>query len=67
VLQQTVMDNGKVTGQIYNLKLPTVLLLVEFNITMALPVLMECDFVSIGVRTVGTKLLTVVSIKIMVF
>jgi len=42
------------------LKLPTVVLLVEFNTNMALAVLMECDFVSVGVRTVGTKLLTVV-------
>jgi hypothetical protein len=42
------------------LKLPTVLLLVEFNTAMALADLMECDSVSVGVRTVGTKLLTVV-------
>ena len=42
------------------MKLPTVLLLVEFNTTMALAVLMEHDFVRVGVGTVGTKLLTVV-------
>jgi hypothetical protein len=42
---------GKVIRQTYNLKLPTVLLLVEFNTTMALAILVEqCDFVSVGAR-----------------
>ena len=40
---------GKVIRQANNLKLPTVLLFVELNITMALAVLIERDFVGAGV------------------
>jgi len=40
---------GKVIRERNNLKLPAVLLLVEFNITIALAVLKERDFVSEGV------------------
>jgi hypothetical protein len=42
------------------------LLLVDYNTTMALEILMECDSVTVGVRTEGMKLLKMVSIKIIV-
>ena len=50
----------------HNLKFPTVLLLVEYNTTLTLAILMECDSVAVGVRTEGMKLLKMVSIKIIV-
>jgi hypothetical protein len=46
VLQQNVLA---VIRQTNNLKLPTILLFVEFNVTMALAILTERDFVSDGV------------------
>jgi len=51
------------------LKLPTVLLFVEFNTTMALAILMEQrDFVSeVLVKAKGVKLLKVISTENMVF
>ena len=51
------------------MKLPTVLLFVEFNTTMALAILTEQrDFVGAGVvKAVGVKLLKVISTEITVF
>ena len=46
----TTKCTGKVIKQTNNLKLPTVLLFVEFNTTMALAILPEqCDFDGAGV------------------
>jgi len=45
MLQQTVLA---VIRQSNNLKLPTVLLFVEFNTTMAMAILPEHDFVGAG-------------------
>ena len=44
----TTKCTGKVIRQTNNLKLPTVLLFVECNTTMALAILTERDFVSAG-------------------
>ena len=63
----TTKCTAKVIRQTYNFKLPTVLLFIEFNTTMALAIRMKRDFVSAGVRTVGMKLLKVISIKNAVF
>lgn len=57
---------GKLVRHSHYLKFPTVLLLVEYNTSAALAILMECDSVIVGVRTEGMKLLKMVSIKIIV-
>jgi hypothetical protein len=65
----TTKCTGKVIRQKNYLKLPTVLLFVEFNTTMALAILMEqCDFVGAAVgQSCGCETVQVISTEITVF
>ena len=63
----TTKCTGKVIRQTNNLRLPTVLLFVEFNTTMALAIPTERDFeVQVLVNAEGMTLLQVISTEIMV-
>jgi energy-converting hydrogenase Eha subunit E len=60
---------GKAIRQSINLKLPTVLLFVEYNSTMALAILTQQVILSVQVfvKAVGVKLLKLFSTEITVF
>jgi len=59
---------GKVIRQTKNMKLPTVLLFVEFNTAMALTILTNVILsVKVLVKAVGVELLKVISTEVTVF